>query len=78
MEAILGSTIALTCPLLGSSFQWQKLEKTYWSILQQGAKYGNAKTESLIIYNVDLSDAGNYLCTDGSQHSSMQVTVIGK
>jgi hypothetical protein len=78
VEAILGSTTALTCPLLGSSFQWQKLKKTYWSTLQQGAKYGNVNTESLIIYNVDLSDAGKYLCTDGSQHSSMQVTVIGK
>jgi hypothetical protein len=78
VEAILGSTTTLTGPMQGSSFQWQKLEKSYWSTLQQGAKYGNVNNVSLIIYNVDLSDAGKYLCTDGSQHSLMQVTVIGK
>ena len=78
MEAISGSTTTLTCPLQGSSFQWQKLVNSTWSTPQQGDKYGNVNNISLIIYNVDLSDAGNYLCTVGSQQISMQVTVIGK
>jgi hypothetical protein len=35
-------------------------------------------TSSLIIYNVDPGDEGQYLCRSGSQLSYMQVTVIGK
>jgi hypothetical protein len=77
VEAISGGTTTLTCPLQGSSFQWQRL--TYsWSPLQQGAKYGNVNTSSLIIYNVDPGDEGQYLCRGGSQLSYMEVTVIGK
>jgi hypothetical protein len=77
VEAISGGTTTLTCPLQGSSFQWQRL--TYgWSPLQQGAKYGNVNTSSLIIYNVDPGDEGQYLCRGGSKLSYMQVTVIGK
>ena len=78
MEAISGSNTTLTCPLQGSSFQWQKLVNNVWSTLQQGAKYGNVNTSSLIIYNVDPGDDGSYLCTVGSQLRSMQVTVIGR
>ena len=77
MEAISGGTITLTCPLQGSSFQWQRLTSG-WSTLQQGAKYGNVNTSSLIIYNVDPGDEGQYLCRVGSQLSYIQVTVIGK
>ena len=78
MEAISGSTTTLTCPLQGSSFQWQKLVYSDWSTLQQGAKYGNVNTKSLIIFNVDPRDDGSYSCAVGSQQRSMQVTVIGK
>jgi hypothetical protein len=78
VEAISGSNTTLTCPLQGSSFQWQKLVNNVWSTLQQGAKYGNVNTSSLIIYNVDPGDDGSYLCTVGSQLRFMQVTVIGR
>ena len=78
MEAISGSTTILTCPLQGSSFQWERLVNSAWSTLQQGAKYGNVNTTSLIIYNVDPRDEGQYLCRGGSQLSYIQVTVIGK
>ena len=77
MEAISRGTTTLTCPLQGSSFQWQRLTSG-WSTLQQGAKYGNVITSSLIIYNVDPGDEGQYRCRGGSQLSYMQVTVIGK
>ena len=78
MEAISGSNTTLTCPLQGSSFQWQKWVNPNWSTLQQGAKYGNVNTSSLIIYNVDPRDDGSYFCAVGSQQRSIQVTVIGK
>ena len=78
MEAISGSNTTLTCPLQGSSFQWQKWVNPNWSTLQQGAKYGNVNTSSLIIYNVDPGDEGQYHCRGGSQLSYIQVTVIGK
>jgi hypothetical protein len=60
--AIEGSTTTLTCPLQGSSFQWQKLNHSYWFILEQGAKYGNVNTEYLAINNVDQHDGGTYSC----------------
>ena len=78
MEAIFGSNTTLACPLSGSSFQWEKLVKVDLITLQQGAKYGNVTTASLIIYNVDLRDEGTYLCTVGSQQVQIKVTVIGK
>lgn len=78
MEAISGSTTTLTCPLQGSSFQWQKVVNYIWITFEQGAKYGDVNTGYLIIYNVDPRDAGSYFCTVGSQQRSMQVTVIGK
>ena len=77
MEAISGGTTTLTCPLQGSSFQWERLTSG-WSTLQQGAKYGNVNTSSLIIYKVDPRDDGSYSCAVGSQQISIQVTVIGK
>ena len=77
MEAISGSNTTLTCPLQGSSFQWERLTSG-WSTLQEGAKYGNVNTSSLIIYNVVPRDEGQYLCRGGSQLSYIQVTVIGK
>jgi hypothetical protein len=78
VEAISGSNTTLTCPLQGSSFQWQKLVNVSWSTLQQGPQYGNVNTASLIIYNVDQSDAGHYLCRVGTQQIYIEVTVIGK
>ena len=78
MEAISGSNTTLTSPLQGSSFQWQRLVNNVWSTLQQGAKYGNVNTSSLIIYNVDPGDEGQYLCRGGSQLSYVHVTVIGR
>ena len=78
MEAISGSTTTLTCSLQGSSFLWEKFVNSTWSTLQQGAKYGNVNTSSLIIYDVDPVDEGQYLCRGGSQPSYMYVTVIGK
>jgi hypothetical protein len=78
VEAISGSTTTLACPLQGSLFQWQKLANSAWSTIQQGGKYGNVTTASLIIYNVDPGDDGSYLCRVGSQQIAMQVTVIGK
>jgi hypothetical protein len=78
VEAISGSTTTLTCPLEGSSFQWQKWVNPNWSTLQQGTKYGNVHTSSLSIYNVDPRDDGSYSCAVGPQQISIQVTVIGK
>ena len=78
MEAISGITTTLTCPLQGLSFQWERLVNSSWSILQQGDKYGNVNTASLVIYNVDPGDDGSYLCKKGSQQSYIQVNVIGK
>ena len=78
MEAISGGTTTLTCPSEGSSFQWQQLVISNWSTLQQGAKYGNVNTASLIIYNVDPSDGGHYICKADGVPSVVIVTVIGK
>jgi hypothetical protein len=80
VEAISGSTITLTYPLQGSSFLWQKFVNSDWSTLQPSPKYGNVNTTSLIIYNVDPSDDGSYLCKADSQqrYNTIQVTVIGK
>jgi hypothetical protein len=77
VEAISGDTTTLTCPLQGSYFQWERLTSG-WSTLQQGTKYGNVNTASLIIYKVDPRDDGSYSCAVGSQRISIQVTVIGK
>ena len=65
MIAIEGSTTTLTCSLQGASFQWYKLTNSGWSLLQQGAKYGNVNTGYLAIYNVDPHDGGTYSCTNG-------------
>ena len=65
MIAIEGGTTTLTCSLQGSYFQWYKLTNSGWSLLQQGAKYGNVNTGYLAIYNVDPHDGGTYLCTNG-------------
>jgi hypothetical protein len=80
VEAISGGTTTLTCPSEGSSFQWQQLVNYNWSTLQQGDKYGNVNTASLIIYNVDPGDDGDYLCRVDSRqrYTIIQVTVIGK
>ena len=78
VEAISGSNTTLTCPLQASSFQWQKLDNYTSFTLQEGDKYGNVNTTSLVIYNVDPGDDGSYLCSNGSQQSYIQVTVIGK
>jgi hypothetical protein len=80
VEAISGGTTTLTCPSEGSSFQWQQLVISNWSTLQQGAKYGNVNTASLIIYNVDPGDEGHYLCRVDSRqgYNIIHVTVIGK
>ena len=77
MIAIEGSTTTLTCPLQGSSFQWQKLNHSYWFILEQGAKYGNVNTGYLAIYNVDPHDGGRYLCTTGIQRLQMNIVFRG-
>jgi hypothetical protein len=42
--------------------------------LQQGAKYGNVNTASLIIYNVDPSDGGHYICKADGVPSVVIVT----
>ena len=78
MEAISGSTTTLTCPRQGSSFEWTRLVNGGWPTLQQGAKYGNVNTASLIIYNVDPSDEGGYICKADRVSSIVSVTVIGK
>ena len=78
MEAISGSDTTITCPLTGSSFQWQMLVNGNRPTLQQGAKYGNVNTASLIIYNVDPSDGGHYICKADGVPSVVIVTVIGK
>jgi hypothetical protein len=44
---------------------WKFNKQSSRSILQQGAKYGNVNTESLIIYNVDPGDDGSYYCRAG-------------
>jgi hypothetical protein len=75
--AIEGSTTTLTCPLQGSSFQWQKLNHSYWSILEQCAKYGNVNTGYLVIYNVDPHDGGTYFCKTGIQQLYMTIVFRG-
>jgi hypothetical protein len=73
-----GSTTTLTCPLQGSSFQWQKLNHSYWFILEQGAKYGNVNTGYLTINNVDPHDGGTYVCkADGIQQLLMTIVFRG-
>ena len=76
VEAISGSDTTITCPLTGSSFQWQRLVNGKWPTLQQGAKYGNVNTASLIMYNVDPSDGGHYVCKADAQERYIIVTVI--
>jgi hypothetical protein len=76
--AIEGSTTTLTCPLQGSSFQWNKLNHTYWSILKHGVKYGNVNTGYLAIYNVDPHDGGTYSCTTDIQQLNMKIVFRGK
>jgi hypothetical protein len=78
VEAISGSDTTITCPLTGSSFQWERLVNGNRPTLQQGDKYGNVNTASLIIYNVDPSDGGHYVCKADAQERYIIVTVIGK
>ena len=78
MIAIEGGTATLTCPLQGSSFKWNKLNHSYWSILEQGVKYGNVNTGNLAIYNVDPHDGGTYLCKTGIQQLYMTIVFRGK
>jgi hypothetical protein len=75
--AIEGGTTTLTCSLQGSSFQWYKLINSGWSILQQGAKYGNVNIGYLPIYNVDPHDGGSYLCATGIQQLYMTIVFRG-
>jgi len=75
--AIEGSTTILTCPLQGSSFQWQKWNHSGWSILEQGAKYGNVNTGYLANYNVDPHDGGTYFCTTGRHKLYMNIVFRG-
>ena len=77
MIAIEESTATLTCPLQGSSFTWLKSNHSYWSILEQGAKYGNVNTGYLAIYNVDPHDGGTYLCRTGNQQMQMNIVFRG-
>ena len=77
MIAIEGSTTTLTCPLQGLPFQWKTLINSSWSILQQGAKYGNVNTGYLAIYNVDPHDGGTYLCITGIQQLQMNIVFRG-
>ena len=78
MIAIEGGTTTLTCPLQGLSFTWQKLNHSYWSKPEQGAKYGNVNTGYLDIYNVDPHDGGTYLCITGMQQLYMKIVFRGK
>ena len=71
-----GNTTTLTCPLQGTSFIWFKLTPVF-SILQQGAKYGNVSIRYLTIYNVDPYDGGTYLCRIGIQQITMNIVVRG-
>jgi hypothetical protein len=64
------------CYVIHSFCKW--LGNSGWSTLHQGDKYGNVNIASLIIYNVDPRDQGQYRCRVGSQQSYMKVTVIGK
>jgi len=75
--AIEGSTTTLTCPLQGSSFQWQKWTNYDFTTLQQSAKYGNVNTGYLAIYNVDPHDGGAYLCKTGIQQLEMKIIFRG-
>jgi hypothetical protein len=75
--AIEGSTTTLTCPLQGSSFQWEKMINSVWSMLQQNAKYGNVNTGHLAIYIVDPHDGGSYLCKTGNQQLQMNIVFRG-
>jgi hypothetical protein len=75
--AIEGGTTTLTCSLQGLSFQWYKFINSGWSMLQQGAKYGNVNIGYLAIYNVDPHDVGSYICTTGSQQLQMNIVFRG-
>jgi hypothetical protein len=75
--AIEGSTTTLTCPLQGLSFQWQKLNHSYWFILEQGAKYGKVNTGYLFIYNVDPHDGGIYFCETAIHRLHMTIVFRG-
>ena len=77
MIAIEGSTTTLTCPLQGSSFQWQKFINSRWSILQQSAKYENVNTVYLVIYDVGPHDGGTYLCKTDNQQLQMKIVFRG-
>ena len=58
-------------------FQWDKWTNTRWSILHQGANYGNVNTVYLAIYDVDPHDGGAYLCRTGNQQLQMKVVFRG-
>ena len=77
MIAIEGSTITLTCPLQGSSFIRFKLTTSDVSMLQQGAKQGDANIGYLAIYNVDPHDGGKYLYRTGLQQILMNIFFRG-
>jgi hypothetical protein len=74
--AIEGSTTTLTFLLQVSYFQWYKLTNSGWSLLQQGAKYGNVNTGYLAIYNVDPHAGGTYLCTNGINLIYIFMTIV--
>ena len=70
-------TATLACPLQGSSFKWQKMTNSGWSIPQKGAKYGNVNTGYLTIYNVDPNDGGTYMCKTDIQQLYMNIVFRG-
>ena len=80
MVATVGSDITLECKLSGSLKLWQKWLIEHWSNkLEDSSKYGNTNTKSLTIFNIDVNDAGTYLCTTGSQRQQSEIsfTVTG-
>ena len=77
MIALEGSKTTLTCPLQGSYFTWYKWSHSYWSMLEQSAKYGNVNTGYLAIYNFDPHDGGTYICRTGSQQLQMNIVFRG-
>ena len=78
MQAAVGSTITLECPVSGSSYQWQKYLGTSWSnTFQESSKYGNVNTAFLAIYNITIDDTGTYRCSTTGSLKLQNLTVTG-
>lgn len=78
-EAVEGGTATLHCELSKASapVQWKKGH----CILTSGNKYSMSQegcVVELVVHDLDLNDAGDYICVCGDETTTAALTVSGK